>query len=162
MKEISQYIDSNDIKNYIYHRGKMLLLSRITQYSLNRYTLTGEYDITKDCIFYDENIKGIPNWVSFEFMAQGASILSGIERRTLGKNLLHGIILSISDFKSNVDTLKVDTTIKVEVERKFYDKGGLISVYFCNLYKDRNSKEPNITAKVSVMESDDINNLFKD
>ena len=51
-KEVSQFIDRDELINYLPHKGKMFLLTRVTQHDVNNHTITTEYDITKDCIFY--------------------------------------------------------------------------------------------------------------
>ena len=52
MIEIQQLIEHDELINYLPHKGKMFLLSRVTQHDVNNHTITSEYDITENCIFY--------------------------------------------------------------------------------------------------------------
>ena len=54
MKEIQQFIEYDELINYLPHKGKMFLLSRVTQHDVNNHTITSEYDITENCIFYEK------------------------------------------------------------------------------------------------------------
>ena len=51
--EIQQLIEHDELINYLPHKGKMFLLSRVTQHDVNNHTITSEYDITENCIFYE-------------------------------------------------------------------------------------------------------------
>ena len=56
--EVPKFISENEIADYLPHRGKMLLLSRITNYDMEKRIITGEYDITENCIFYEKEGDG--------------------------------------------------------------------------------------------------------
>ena len=92
--EVPEFISENEIEEYLPHRGKMLLLSRIVSYDMEKHIITGEYDITKECIFYEKEGDGIPSWVSFELMAQTVCALTGIAHKLFGRKILPGMILS--------------------------------------------------------------------
>lgn len=57
------------------HKGKMFLLDRVRNYDLKKHTITTEIDITRNNMFYEEDLGGVPVWVAFEFMAQSVSAL---------------------------------------------------------------------------------------
>lgn len=162
MKEIQQHIEYDELINYLPHKGKMFLLTRVTQYDINNHTITAESDLTDKCIFYEAEADGIPSWAGFEFMAQGISALTGITNVINGRNPLPGFLLSVMDFKSNVDYLKNNTTIVMKVREDFRDDENHIYRYFCELYAHREDEKPAITTKVSVMESEDVHGLFGD
>ena len=42
MKEIQQFIEYDELINYLPHKGKMFLLSRVTQHDVNNHTITSE------------------------------------------------------------------------------------------------------------------------
>ena len=67
-KNVAQFIDHDELINYLPHKGKMFLLSRVTQHDVEKHTITSEYDITKDCIFYEEEFDGVPTWAGFELL----------------------------------------------------------------------------------------------
>ena len=89
--EVPKFISENEIADYLPHRGKMLLLSRITNYDMEKRIITGEYDITEKCIFYEKEGDGIPSWVSFELMAQTVCALTGIAHKLFGRKILSSL-----------------------------------------------------------------------
>ena len=113
--KIKYYIPRDEIENFIPHRGKMLLLSRITDYNMEKHIITGEYDITKECIFYEKEGDGIPSWVSFELMAQTVCALTGIAHKLFGRKILPGMILSVTAFKTELEWLKAGKTVRMRM-----------------------------------------------
>ena len=101
-KELPQFIDHDELINLLPHKGKMFLLSRTTAHDVENHTITNEYDITENCIFYEPEYDGVPTWAGFELMAQGISALTGITNKIKGREPLPGMILSVVDFKSTV------------------------------------------------------------
>jgi predicted hotdog family 3-hydroxylacyl-ACP dehydratase len=90
-------IEHEDMLQFVIHRGKMLLLSRIVEFDLERRTIRAEYDGGPSCLFFEPALGGIPSWAGFECMAQGISALWGIACRKNGMALKPGVILQISD-----------------------------------------------------------------
>ncbi|MDR2842037.1 MAG: 3-hydroxylacyl-ACP dehydratase [Spirochaetaceae bacterium] len=103
-------IEKDELYNLVPHKDKMFLLSRIIEY--NESALTSEFDISDDCIFYDDAITGLPSWISFELMAQSVSALVGIGRRNLGKPPKPGFILSVSSMEFYLPVLKCGETAR--------------------------------------------------
>ncbi|MCL2800285.1 MAG: 3-hydroxylacyl-ACP dehydratase [Treponema sp.] len=116
-------IETKDLPSIVPHRGKMLLLSRITGYNLEECSLEAEYDITENCIFFDPAVDGVPSWVCFECIAQAIAAFSGIRSREkdgkdekCGKLPRIGFILSISKMQVFLPVLKSDNTIIIKVK----------------------------------------------
>jgi len=107
-------IEREELQTIIPHRGKMLLLNRIIEYNTINY-LHAEYDITKDCIFYDPAMDGVPSWAGFEFMAQAISTLSGLRGREKGEKPKIGFILSIPYMRMDVPAFRNGSTVEVRV-----------------------------------------------
>ena len=162
MKEIQQYIEHDELINYLPHKGKMFLLSRVTQHDVDKHTIISEYDITKNCIFYEEEYDGVPSWAGFEFMAQGISALTGITNTMKGRTPLPGFILSVMEFKAGVGFFKNGTTIQMKIHEDFRDEENHIYRYICELYENKGDADPAVTAKISVMETEDVHALFGD
>ncbi|NLC92175.1 MAG: 3-hydroxylacyl-ACP dehydratase [Treponema sp.] len=161
-RKIPQLIEHDDLIWMLPHKGKMFLLSRVIQHDSINHTIVSEYDITKDCIFYEEEYDGVPSWAGFEFMAQGISALTGITNTEKGRSPLPGFILSVMEFNSSVDFFKNGNTIQMKINEDFRDEENHIYRYICNLYEEKGDDQPSVTAKISVMETEDIHNLFKD
>lgn len=159
---IPQFIDHDDLIWMLPHKGKMFLLSRVTQHDGANHTITSEYDITPDCIFYEEEFDGVPTWAGFEFMAQGISALTGITNKEKGREPLPGFILSVMEFKTETGYLKNGTTIQMKIREDYREESQFLYRYVCELYAHVNDETPAVTAKITVMETEDIHALFKD
>jgi len=115
----------DDPGSIVPHKGKMLLLSRIIDYDLEEQTLSAEYDITEDCIFYNPAIKGVPAWVGIEFIAQAISALSGIRGHMSGEDPKVGYILSVSSMQIDNHFFKAGNTVQINVK----ESGSMDQVY---------------------------------
>lgn len=105
------------VSELVPHKGKMLLLDRVQSYSLEEISITTEIDITKEALFYDESLGGVPAWIAFEYMAQSISALSGIYGRTRGEKPKVGFIMSVTSFKTDVPVFKIGETVVVKVRQ---------------------------------------------
>jgi predicted hotdog family 3-hydroxylacyl-ACP dehydratase len=110
-------IERDELLTLVPHKGKMFLLSRVTSYNLDKSILTAETDILPSCIFFDAELNGIPSWVSFEFMAQSISAISGLNGRASGKPAAPGFILSISNLTISTPLMKHDKTARITVRQ---------------------------------------------
>ena len=61
------------VSELVPHKGKMFLLDRVRDYDLKENSITTEIDISRDNLFYEEELGGVPVWVAFEYMAQSVS-----------------------------------------------------------------------------------------
>ncbi|MBR3073117.1 thioester dehydrase [Fibrobacter sp.] len=105
------------VSELVPHKGKMFLLNRVQSYSLETISITTEIDITREDLFYEEDLGGVPAWVAFEYMAQSISALSGIYGRSRGEKPKVGFIMSVNSFKANVPVFKVGETVVVTVRQ---------------------------------------------
>lgn len=105
------------VSELVPHKGQMFLLDRVQSYSLETITVTTEIDISRDSLFYEEDLGGVPAWVAFEYMAQSISALSGIYGRSRGEKPKVGFIMSVNSFKANVPVFKVGETVVVTVHQ---------------------------------------------
>jgi predicted hotdog family 3-hydroxylacyl-ACP dehydratase len=159
-EKLPQLIEHDQLIELLPHKGKMFLLSRVTQHDVHAHTITSEYDVTPDCIFYEEEADGVPTWVGFEFMAQGISAITGITNKELGRRPRPGFILSVRDFRAAVPYLKNGTTIMMKIKEDF--RSDKTYSYNCELFASRTDTVPAATSTITVMETEDIMSLFKD
>ena len=89
------------------------MLDRIIKYNLAERSIEAEYDITEDCLFYDDNEKGVPSWVGFELIAQAISAFIGIRDRENGIPPKEGYILGISQMNIGLTFLKNNSIITI-------------------------------------------------
>ena len=106
------------VSELVPHKGKMFLLNRICDYDLEINSITTEIDITRDNLFYEEELGGVPAWVAFEYMAQSVSALSGLQGRTKGEKPKVGFIMSVSGFNAYVPVFKQGETVVINVLEK--------------------------------------------
>ena len=103
------------VSELVPHKDKMLLLDRVNYHDLNEIVIETEVDIHKDCMFFKEDLQGVPSYVAFEYMAQSISALSGIYGRTKGDKPKVGFIMSVSGFKADIPVFKDGETVVVTV-----------------------------------------------
>ena len=157
--KVPEFIGENEIEDYLPHRGKMLLLSRITKYDVEKRIITGEYDITKECIFYEKEGDGIPSWVSFELMAQTVCALTGIAHKLFGRKILPGMILSVTGFKTGREWLKAGETVRMTMREDYRDEESALYNYIGELYVVGEEEKPAVTAKISAIEIESLEKL---
>ena len=157
---MEQQIGREQLMHLLPHKGKMFLLSRVDSYDIKTHSISFEYDITKDCIFYEQELGGIPNWVCFEIMAQGISAISSIERAENGTldSSRPGVILSINNFSCEKDFFKEDTTVFIKITEDYHTEE--VFRYECFLYESKADENPCAKAIISVMEMKDMSCFY--
>jgi predicted hotdog family 3-hydroxylacyl-ACP dehydratase len=103
------------VSELVPHKGKMLLLDCVCNYDFKEVKITTEVHVTRDSLFYDENLGGVPVWVAFEYMAQSISALSGLYGRSKGEAPKLGFIMSVSSFNAKIPVFKDGETVTVTV-----------------------------------------------
>ena len=126
-------IENDDLLEILAHRGKMLLISRVTEYDIDARTLSSQYDVTVDSLFYDPVLSGVPAWVSFEFMAQAVSALSGLTGKILGKPPMIGFILNISSMEIKIPLYKPGDIVRIRIEEEV--RVGSASTFHCTAFR---------------------------
>jgi predicted hotdog family 3-hydroxylacyl-ACP dehydratase len=105
------------VSELVPHKGKMLLLDRVNSHDLNEITIETEVDISENCMFFKEDLQGVPSYVAFEYMAQSISALSGIYGRTLGQKPKEGFIMSVSNCKAELTAFKPGDVVEICVKQ---------------------------------------------
>ncbi|MCQ2241376.1 3-hydroxylacyl-ACP dehydratase [Treponema sp.] len=157
---MNQRIEKDQLINYLPHKGKMFLLSRVTDYDVENYSITVETDITEDFIFYEESIGGIPNWCTFEIMAQAISALTGIHDSFYNIEPKAGCILSITGFESNTEVFKLGTTLKATAVEEYRDEESGIYRYKCATFVSPDAEESAVEATITVMQTENLESII--
>jgi predicted hotdog family 3-hydroxylacyl-ACP dehydratase len=142
-------IEGSELLTLVPHKGKMLLLSRIIEYDLEKRTLKSEYDIEPSCIFYDADLGGVPSWVGFEFMAQSISALSGFAARTKGEPPKVGVIMSVTNIEFFCPVIVSKAVIDISEEIQL-DK---IFTFNCSVYSGNTLSSK---GQLTVMDIDNV------
>lgn len=158
---LPQKMDRAMIEDFLPHKGKMFLQDRITSYDDKKNIITTEFDVKKDCIFYDEESGGIPSWAFIEIMAQGISALASIKRRLRNDTTpaKAGVVLSVSDFKSEKDVFAEGQTLYMYICEDLCLSN--VYKYFCRLYLNKEDENACLQFYISVMEVDDIKGVLE-
>ena len=147
-------IEKDKLINLLPHKGRMFLLDRAVDIDYDEYSIKTQVDVTKESMFFDEALGGIPSYVTFEYMAQSISALSGIDNNRKGLPPKVGVILSVSDFKTIIPVLKERTTVTVSVcQQDIVDR---VFSFNCTAYI---GAEMVSSGKLTVMEVDDLREL---
>lgn len=157
---MNQRIEKDQLIDLLPHKGKMFLLSRVTGHDTEKLSITVETDITEDFIFYEKEIDGIPNWCTFEIMAQAISALTGIHDAVYGIKPKAGCILSVSGFKADMPSFKKGTTIKATAFEEYRDLESGIYRYQCKAYESPESHEPAVEAVITVMQTENMESIL--
>ncbi len=95
----------------------MLLLDRLVDYSFSPAALTALVDITSASPFFHHEIKMVPPWVSFEYMAQSIALLAGLRGASRGKKPKIGFIMGVRDFKAFCDGFPVGKKVEIRIRQ---------------------------------------------
>lgn len=115
--EKTEFKTREEVDALVPHTGKMLLLDRINHFDLDEITIESQVDISEDCMFFNEDVQGVPSYVAFEYMAQTISALSGIYGRSLGQKPREGFIMSVSNCKSEIPVFKSGDVVTIRVKQ---------------------------------------------
>jgi len=143
-------VEEDELFSVVPHRGRMLLLSKITNYNPEERIIEAEYRIPKDCIFYNSALDGVPSWVGFEFIAQAISALSGIKNRENGGTPKIGFILGISQMQIDIPFFKTESTIAIKA--KEIDHVDSLYIFWGEIFIEGRSA---LKGKLTVYDADD-------
>lgn len=154
----NKIILKDELINMVPHKGKMFLLNRVMDFSVEEKWICTQVDVSKDSIFYDENYDGIPSWCTFEMMAQSiaafSSILDKFTEGSENKKIKPGVVLSVSKFNANVPCFKIESKINIKMIEDSRDDE--VIKYYGELYSEENDEEPCVTSFVTVMEMESL------
>lgn len=155
--ELPQNVHSEKLIELLPHKSKMFLLDHLVHHDTAARTLESISLITKENIFYDEEIGGVPSHVAFELIAQSISALSGVTGYEMGVKPKPGFLLSLINYSANVPLFKVGTSIHVKIKK--VDEIENILTYYGEAFSSENPETPAVSTTVTVMETEDLNIL---
>lgn len=156
---MDQKIEKDQLINLLPHKDKMFLLTRVNSYDIEKNIIEAQYEISSDCIFYNQQNDGIPSWVSFELMAQSISALTGISDKLKNLSPKAGCILSVMNYNSTVPFIKSGTTVNINAAEDFADLQSNVYKYSCTV-SDSRDKSLIAESEITVMKVEDMESLF--
>lgn len=156
---MNQLIEKDQLINLLPHKDKMFLLTRVTSYDIEKKTIEAQFEISSDCIFYNQQNNGIPSWVSFELMAQSISALTGIEDHLKNRSPKAGCILSVMNYNSAADFIKSGTTVNINAAEDFADIQSDVYKYKCTVSDSADKKTIFAESEITVMKVENMESL---
>lgn len=153
-RKLAQYIPSEELIHFLPHKGKMFLLDHLTAHDTVGRTLESDSVVTKEHIFYDEELGGIPSHIAFEMIAQSISALSGVTGCERGEPVKPGFLLSVQNYSAHVDRFKVGTSVHVAIKK--IDELENMMTYSGVAYSSENPDVPAVETTLTVMETTDL------
>lgn len=153
-RKLPQTVPAEELINLLPHKGKMFLLDHLIQHDIIERTLESVSLVTKDHIFYDESVDGIPSHVAFELIAQSISALSGVTGCERGEPPKPGFLLSLQNYQAHVASFKVGTSIHVAIKK--IDELDNMLTYSGVAYSSENPDVPAVETVITVMETTDL------
>ena len=100
----------------------MFLLDRMVSWRVSPAWFVAEAVVDPACPLFDEERRGLPSWVAFEYMAQGIAALSGIQRLCEGSGSPKiGFVIGLRDFKTEVSFFPQGARVRIEAEELMRD-----------------------------------------
>ncbi|MCQ2610902.1 MAG: 3-hydroxylacyl-ACP dehydratase [Treponema sp.] len=153
-RKLPQTVPFEELYYLLPHKDSMFLLDHLTAHDIEERTLESESLITKDHIFYNEDIDGINSYVAFELIAQSISALSGVTGCERGEPPKPGFLLSLLSYEAKVPYFKAGTSVHVKIKK--VDELDNILTYYGEASSSENPDEVAVAVTVSVMETTDL------
>ena len=154
----SKLIERDELETLLPHKGKMFLLSRVTDFDVSHFIIETQFDVTRECIFFEE--AGLPNWVTFEVMAQSISALTGISDKINGTPMKAGCLLSVLNFTSTRDYFAAGDTLCVKATEEMRDESSGVYRYFCELHL-KGEEQISATATITALQVENLEELLR-
>lgn len=111
-----------ELYQYSPHKSRMLLLDSLDQYSIEESWIETSVEITANVEFFDSDKKGVPVWISFEYMAQSIALLAGLVHRQNGIEPKIGFIMAFRNFIAEKEIFQQNQKVSIRVDEVFRDK----------------------------------------
>lgn len=142
------------IHELIPHSPPMVLLDRILQCTETH--LVAEVSISKNSMFFDSRLGGVPTWAAIEYMAQAIAAFAGVRGRKTSSEPKLGFLLGTRKYNSTLAVLPHGRTFQIAVTQVMRDESGLGS-FNCHITCN---DEPVCDARVNVFEVENTQAFF--
>ena len=141
-----------DLTKILPHKAPMILLDDILDINLDEHTLTSEFSVYPEKIFYEKG-KGINSLCGIEFMAQTIACYSYFKNGC--KEPKPGLLLGTRLFNNKVEYFEEGKAYQVKVHEVFTDNE--IVVFDCLIYDNGNEIA---SASINAYEGGNIEELL--
>lgn len=120
------------VESLVHHRGDMLFLDRVVQYSDT--SIECEANTSRQSAFAKSE-KGIPAWLGLEYMCQTIAALEGIRRLQKNEPILLSFVMGSRKITSEKSYLPLAEIIRIRAVNEVRDDTG-VGVYGCEVRLD--------------------------
>ena len=142
-----------DLTKILPHKAPMILLDDILDINLDEHTLTSEFSVYPEKIFYEKG-KGINSLCGIEFMAQTIACYSYF--KSGGEEPNPGLLLGTRLYNNQIEYFQDGKKYQVKVHEVFTDNE--IVVFDCLIYDNGNEIA---SATVNAYQGGNIEELLK-
>lgn len=123
------HLPITDIAPLLPHKGHMVLLDRIVEYS--NHFLCAHASVAEGHILLCDG--ALPCTLAVEIMAQGVAAWAGCHARSRGEPIRMGFLLGCRSLKLFTQTIPIGTQLRVDVHASIHDPLGM-GVFDCELH----------------------------
>ncbi len=142
------------IEELLPHRGTMLLLDRVLEFSAER--ICAQCTPRRDA-WYADSHGNMPAWIGIELMAQAIAAHVGLLKRSEGKPVTPGILLGTRRFEAQRPAFAAGAILRISAAVSFRDESGL-AAYDCKIEADNTALA---RASLKVLEPEDFQSLLR-
>ena len=108
-------LEKEELRKILPQKARMALIDRIISADSAAKSVISETEITAENLFFDEEMSGVPSWVSFEMIAQSVAAFAAI----FSNGSKAGMVLSVNDFEASVPCFFAGDILRIEVSEDF-------------------------------------------
>ncbi|SQH74242.1 Thioester dehydrase [Shewanella benthica] len=149
-KMSSQVLSQMAIADVIPHRDPMILIDRLISHETD--SLLTQVDISELSPYFDAELKGVPNYVGIEYMAQSIAALAGVEAKSRGDIIRVGFLLGTRKLQMHIADYRLGESYQTRVSRLYQEESGL-AVFDCQIFHRQTLVA---TANVNVFQPQDV------
>lgn len=142
------------IEELLPHRGTMLLLDRVTEFSGD--TAVAEYAPRADA-WYADDAGDMPGWIGIELMAQTVAAHVALAKRLVGLPVKMGALLGTRTYRTTSASFAAGRILQIRAREVFRDESGLAG-YECSIACDGT---PVAEAVLKVYEPEDFGQFMQ-
>lgn len=136
------------LKKILPHKQPMILIDDVVEYSLEEKWLKSCVTIRKDCLFYDNGIKGIDSILGIEYMAQTIGCYAHLKSHRQEPQV--GFLLGTRLYNNAIEKFELGKTYYILVKEVFVAE---IYSFDCFIYNEQ--EEEIASATINVYQNDD-------
>jgi predicted hotdog family 3-hydroxylacyl-ACP dehydratase len=121
-----------DMAEILPHKPPMIFIDGVSEYNLDKRTVTAYFTVTAKSHFYDPIAGGIPSWAGIEYMAQSIGTLAGINALEHGNTPSLAFFLGTKSYDIHTYLFSLNKRYNVDVSENFTDSE--MGSYHCRIY----------------------------